>query len=175
MKKEGHMSLEKNLKYSSAVMTLRIILHVLVVFSLFWFIASVSAWTIHSFSIKMGAARMNLFRTIFGKGLGAPLYVFIAFCLFKLTNLIAHREPFNPSSPRYVRRIAYAVFSLFFVNAIISAINEFASPEVVISDAIIRFLFSGGLIALVLGFGFLVIAAVLDVGVKLQQEQNLTV
>lgn len=67
-----------------------------------------------------------------------------------------------------------AVFSLCFINAVVSAINEFASPEVVISEAIIRFLFNGGLIALLLGFGFLVIAAVLEVGVKLQQEQNLT-
>jgi hypothetical protein len=169
------MLVENNLKFTPAVMILRIILFILVILSSIWFLASVVAWSIPLHSLKEGTARGGLFRTLYGKGLGAPIYVFIAFCLFKLTNLIAHREPFNPSSPRYVRRIAYAVFSLFFINAIVSAIDEFTSPEVVISDAIISFLLSGGLIALVLGFGFLVIAAVLDVGVKLQQEQNLTV
>jgi hypothetical protein len=172
------MSENKNPKLAPVVMTLRIILITsLILYSLI-FLGTVM-FLVGSFnSLKMGASHAGFWawvRNCVGKGLSGPIYFFIAYCLFKLIHLIAHSEPFSPASPRHVRRIAYAVFSLFLINAIVSAISEFTSPEVVVSEAIIRILFPGGLIALLLGFGFLVIAGVLDLGVKLQQEQNLTV
>jgi hypothetical protein len=55
-----------------------------------------------------------------------------------------------------------------------AAIGEFTAPEVNTSDSIFRLLY-GGLTTVLLGFGFLVIARVLEVGVRLQQDQNLTV
>ena len=140
------MSGKNNLKFTSAVLALRIILFAILGFYSLMCLAIIFTLITSYNSLKIGAthaswASMWIF---VGNGLSAPIFFLIAYCIFKLTYLIAHREPFSPSSPKYVRRIAYAVFSIFFINAIISAISEFAFPGLVISVAIMRFLFKGG-------------------------------
>ncbi|OGD23393.1 MAG: hypothetical protein A2Y69_09030 [Candidatus Aminicenantes bacterium RBG_13_59_9] len=113
-------------------------------------------------------------RVVLDNLLAGPLYFFIAISIFKLISVISRGESFCPASPRHIRRIGYAVFGLALVHAIAGAIYEFNAPEVDFSDSIIRIL-HGGLSTVLLGFGFLVIARVLEAGVRLQQDQNLTV
>lgn len=102
------------------------------------------------------------------------IYAFIAFNIFKLIGLISHGEPFSPASPRYIRGIGYAVFCLAAARAVVDAINALTPPVNFLSGAVIWDLGSG-LSTLLLGFGFLVIARVIEAGVRLQQDQNLTV
>ena len=113
-------------------------------------------------------------RVFLDKVLTGPIYFFVTYCVFKLIALISRAEPFSSASPRYIRRIGYAVFGLAAVNAIVTAIFELTSPGVPASEVIVRVLY-GGLGTLLLGFGFLVIAKVIEVGVALKQDQDLTV
>ncbi|MGD1009189.1 MAG: DUF2975 domain-containing protein [Candidatus Aminicenantales bacterium] len=113
-------------------------------------------------------------RVFLDKVLTGPIYFFIAYCVFKLIVLISRAEPFSSASPRYIRRIGYAVFGLAAINAVVTTIFELTSPGVLVSEVIVRVLY-GGLGTLLLGFGFLVIAKVLEAGVALQQDQDLTV
>jgi len=101
------------------------------------------------------------------------IYFFTAYYIFKLISLISRGEIFNSVSPRYIRRIGYAVFCLAVNNAAVNAIVDFSRAGF-FSDKVISILYNG-LGTLLLGFGFLVIARVLAVGVRLQQDQNLTV
>ena len=121
-----------------------------------------------------GAPFWGMIRVIFDRILPGAVYFFIAYCVFKLISLISRGEPFSPSSPRHIRRIGYAVFCLAFINATVNAVSEFTWPGFLVSEAMVRILYSG-LSTLLLGFGFLVIARVIEVGVRLQQDQNLTV
>lgn len=102
------------------------------------------------------------------------IFFFIAYSIFRLISLISRGEPFSLASPRYIRRIGYAVFGLAAANAVVDAISAFTPPVDFLSRAFIWILFSG-LNTLLVGFGFLVIARVIEVGVRLQQDQNLTV
>jgi len=109
-------------------------------------------------------------------GLAGPVYFFIGYYIFRLLDLAISGESFNPATPRHVRRIAYAVFILALINAVANALS---SELTVFSWAsflgtALRLLY-GGLTKLLLGFGFLVIARVIEAGVRLQQDQNLTV
>jgi len=106
------------------------------------------------------------------------IYFFIAYNIFNLIRLISRGEPFSPASPRYIRRTGYAVLCLAAINAVVNAFSAFPlpypAPAGFLSRAVIGMILSG-LSTLLLGFGFLVIAKVIEVGVQLQQEQNLTV
>jgi len=119
---------------------------------------------------------------LFDRFLPGVIYFFIAYGIFKLISLISRGEPFSPASPRYIRRIGYAVLCLAGVNAIVNAIAAFTSPTGLLSRPGILLLskpvilaLCGGLSTLLLGFGFLVIAKVLEAGVALKQDQDLTV
>jgi hypothetical protein len=101
------------------------------------------------------------------------IYFFIAYYIFKLISLISRGETFISVSPRYIRRIGYAVFCLAVNNAVVNAIVDFSRAGF-FSDKVVSILYSG-LGTLLLGFGFLVIAKVIEIGVRLQQDQNLTV
>jgi hypothetical protein len=105
------------------------------------------------------------------------IYFFIAYYIFKLIRLISRGEPFSSQSPRYIRRIGYAVLWLAAVDAVVNAISVFATITILM-DAISKPVFSAIrsiLSTLLLGFGFLVIAKVLEVGVSLKHDQDLTV
>lgn len=101
------------------------------------------------------------------------LFFFMAYSIFKLISLISRGEPFSPASPRYIRRVGYAVFGLAAANAVVDAISGFSRAGF-LSEKIVWLLYRG-LGTLLIAFGFLVIARVIEVGVRLQQDQNLTV
>jgi hypothetical protein len=84
------------------------------------------------------------------------------------------RKEFNPASPRHIRWIGFSVLGLAAIQAGATGIAELAAQDVVVQDSLIHILY-GGLSTLLLGFGFLVIAKVLEIGVALKQDQDLTV
>lgn len=106
--------------------------------------------------------------------LTGPAYFYIAYCVFKLIGLVSNGEPFSPSCPRYIRRIGYAVFCLGLFHATAAAMSGNGQLPFHYPDSVIRGLYSG-LSALLVGFGFLAIAKVIEVGVSLKQDQDLTV
>jgi hypothetical protein len=131
--------------------------------------------------LSAGAGFWADIRVFLDRVLTGPIYFVIAYCIFRLIGLISRGEPFSPGSPRYIRRIGHAVFGLTFITAVVNAISEFTSPasqlapqRVFISEAVVRVLYSS-LSMLLLGFGFLIIAKVIETGVRIQQDQNLTV
>ena len=165
------------LKVSAEVKALRIVLITLLILYGAVFIGSISflASAFPSFVHgTFGAAFWAEFRALLDKVLTGPIYFFIAYCIFKLIALVSRGEPFSPESPRHIRRIAYSVFGLGLLGAISAAILELIQNGVRVFEAIIHVLY-GGLSTVLLGFGFLVIAKVLEVGVRLQQDQDLTV
>ncbi|MGA2532181.1 MAG: DUF2975 domain-containing protein [Candidatus Aminicenantales bacterium] len=125
-------------------------------------------------NLPSGAPVSGMISVFFDRVLSGAIYFFIAYSIFKLISLISRGEPFSSASPRYIRRIGYAVLCLAAINAVVNAISAFPRPAGFLSSAEFRFL-SSGLSTLLLGFGFLVIARVIEAGVRLQQDQNLTV
>jgi hypothetical protein len=171
------MSENSAFKVAPVVKALRIVLITLLVLYGLVFISGAVAFVIFvlpPFGLKPGPAFWDEIKFVLDKVLTGPFYFFIAYSIFKLISLISRGEPFSPSSPRHIRRIGGAVFGLALLHAAAAVISEFNSPAVRISESILRVLY-GGLSTLLVGFGFLVIAKVLEVGVSLQQDQNLTV
>ena len=113
-------------------------------------------------------------RVLINKVLTGPIYAVVAYSIFRLVTLISRKDPFNLKSPAHIRRIGYSVFALGALHAIVNAISEWTSPGVRVPEALVRVLYDG-LGLLLLGFGFLVIAKVIEVGVALKQDQDLTV
>jgi len=168
---------DKNpIKIAAVVKALRITLFTLLILYGLVFISRVFALIVFLPNLAMGASHASFWswiRSFLGAAAG-PIYFSIAYAIFKLIALIFRGEPYSPASPRYIRRIGYAVFGLALLNALVAAILELTAPEVHIPEVIVRVLY-GGLGTLLLGFGFLVIARVLEVGVSLKQDQDLTV
>jgi hypothetical protein len=159
------------------VRALRIILITLLVFYGLVFVAYAIAFIsliLPPFAFKPFPGLAEETRALFDKVVAGPLYFFIAYSLFKLIRLISRGEPFNPASPRHIRWIGFSVLGLAAIRAIATGIAEYAAHEAVVQDSLIRILY-GGLSTLLLGFGFLVIAKVFEIGVSLKQDQDLTV
>jgi hypothetical protein len=105
------------------------------------------------------------------------LYVLIIFQLFRLLGLIKKGEPFNQESPKRIRRIAYYIFAMAAVNSVLDSVRTIVMhgfPFPSFWPSLTSFLLRGTQMVL-LGIGILIIAFVLEVGVRLQQDQNLTV
>jgi hypothetical protein len=144
------------------VRALRIVLVALVVLYGLVFVAyaiSFISLILPPFAFKPFPGLAEETKAFLDKVVAGPLYFFIATSIFKLIRLISRGEPFNPASPRHIRWIGFSVLGLAAIHAIGTGI---------------RILY-GGLSTLLLGFGFLVIAKVLEVGVALKQDQDLTV
>ena len=165
---------ETSLKVRAEVKALRIVLITLLILYGLVFISAIVfiATVFPSFSFSAGF--WADIRILLDKVLTGAVYFFIAYCIFRLISLISRGEPFSPASPRHIRRIGRAVLALAVINGIVNAISEFTSPTALVSEAVVRILYSS-LSTLLLGFGFLVIARVIEAGVRLQQDQNLTV
>ena len=134
------------------------------------FMAKVFPTVVHRPSERLVLSSISIFCS---RILPGVIFLFIAYCIFKLIGLISRGEPFNPASPRNIRRIGYAVLGLTATNAVVNAISAFTTLGFP-SEKFVWILYSG-LGTLLLGFGFLVIARVIEAGVRLQQDQNLTV
>jgi hypothetical protein len=109
--------------------------------------------------------------------LPGAIYFFVGYNIFRLISLVSRGEPFSVRSPRYIRRIGYAVLCLAGVNALIDITSVFAEITTLVlafSKPVVSAVCSV-LSTLLLGFGFLVIAKVIEVGVTLKQDQDLTV
>jgi hypothetical protein len=159
------------------VRALRIVLVALVVLYGLVFVAyaiSFISLILPPFAFKPFPGLAEETKAFLDKVVAGPLYFFIATSIFKLIRLISRGEPFNPASPRHIRWIGFSVLGLAVIHAIGTGISEYAAQEAVLQDSLIRILY-GGLSTLLLGFGFLVIAKVLEVGVALKQDQDLTV
>jgi hypothetical protein len=107
------------------------------------------------------------------------LYLLIAYQLFRLLGLIKKGDPFNPESPKRIRSIAYYTFGMVAINAV----RELESVLTIAKQGFPYWDFWLNLISFLLkeseivffGLGILIIAVVLEVGVRLQQDQSLTV
>jgi len=105
------------------------------------------------------------------------LYLLIIYQLFRLLGLINKGDPFNQESPKRIRRIAYYTFGMAAINAVLDSVRTIAThgfPFPSFWPSLTNFLVRGTQTAL-FGIGILIIAFVLEVGVQLQQDQNLTV
>jgi len=168
---------EETFKVAPVVRALRIVLITLLILYGLVFISGAVAFitdVLPPFALKPCPAFWTEVRALLDRVLTGPLYFFIAYSIFKLIGFISRGEPFSPASPRHIRRIGYAVFGLALLHAAAAAISRSGSPALYYPDSIFRALYSG-LSALLLGFGFLVIAKVIEVGVALKQDQDLTV
>ena len=168
------------LRVSTEVRALRIVLIVFLIFYGVFFVgALIGAVTAILIPSMIDVYFRDYLSFLLNFGLAGPVYFYICDCIFRLVGLITNGESFTPSFPRHVRRIAYAVFLLALINAVANALSSLGTGPTAISWTILSGtalrVLHGGLGALLLGFGFLVIARVIEVGVRLQQDQNLTV
>jgi hypothetical protein len=164
-------------RVAPVVKALRIVLITLLVLYGLVFVSYAWAFVVlvrPPFALKPCPAFWDAVRMLLERVVTGPLYFYIAWRIFRLIGLVSRGESFSPASPRHIRGIGYGVFGLTLVNAAAAAILELNSPQVHVSDSLIRILY-GGLSTLLLGFGFLVIAKVIEAGVALKQEQDLTV
>lgn len=173
------MTEDKSLSVAPVVKALRITLITLLILYGLVFVGGAVAFVVlvlPPFALRPCPALWDEIKVVVDKVLTGPVYFYIAYCIFKLIGLISRGEPFSPASPKHIRRIGYSVFGLALLHAAASAIGEFNTPgvSVNITDAAIRILYNG-LSPLLVGFGFLVIAKVIEVGVSLKQDQDLTV
>lgn len=171
------MTDKKTKRVAPVVKALRVVLITLLVLYGLVFISGAIAFVVEvlpPFALKPCPAFWVEVKALLDRVLTGPVYFFIAYSIFKLIALISRGEPFNPASPRHIRRIGYAVFGLALLHAAAAAISQSGSPALYYPDSIFRALY-GGLSALLVGFGFLVIAKVLEVGVALKHDQDLTV
>ena len=168
---------EKSILKRSEVGALRVVLITLLIIygtiliSTFIFMAKVLP---SLFRLPSGPPAFDLIRFVFDRILPGAAFFFIGFSIFKLISLISRGEPFSPASPRHIRRIGFAVFFLAAINMVVNMISVFKWPEDFITKSAVWAICST-LSILLLGFGFLVIARVIEVGVRLQQDQSLTV
>jgi hypothetical protein len=119
---------------------------------------------------------MNLSMFLNG-ALSGLLYLVIIYQLYRLLGLIKKGDPFNQESPRRIRRIAYYTFGMAAINAVGESVRHisslgFSAPY--FWESMTSFLLRAAQTVL-FGLGILIIAYVLEVGVRLQQDQNLTV
>ena len=173
------MTHKNPIEIAPVVKVLRIVLITLVILYGLVFISGAVAFIVlvlPPFALKPCPAFWTEVETLLDTVLTGPAFFYIAYCTFKLIVLVTHGEPFSPASPRRIRRIGCAVFVLAILHAAAAAIGEINTPgvSVNIGEALIRILYRG-LTAILIGFGFLVIAKVIEVGVALKQEQDLTV
>ncbi len=117
---------------------------------------------------------MGMVRVLFDRVLPGVVFFFIGWGIYRLIALVSHGEAYSSATPRLIRKIGFAVLGLAGVNAVVDALAWLTWR---------MDLFSGGFVwalcnllsTALLGFGFLVIARVLEVGVGLKQDQDLTV
>jgi hypothetical protein len=170
---------DKAFKVAPVVKALRITLITLLILYGLVFVSGAVAFAVllmPPFALKICPAFWDEVKFLIDKVLTGPFYFFIAWSTFKLIGLVSRGEPFSPASPRHIRRIGHAVFGLALFHAAAAGIAGFITPGVSVNpaDAVLR-IFYAGLSTLLVGFGFLVIAKVIEAGVSLKQDQDLTV
>jgi hypothetical protein len=116
--------------------------------------------------------------SIFTQGiLSGLLYLAILIQIFRLLGFLSRNDPFHEGNPGRIRRIAFATFGIAAVDVVLSLVRMYASRGFSFQGiwrGAATALLHGAQTALG-GAAILVIAAVLEAGVKLQREKNLTV
>jgi hypothetical protein len=124
----------------------------------------------------------------FNSGLGAVaslmlsdvLYLLILYQVFRLLLKVGKGDPFDPVNPRRIRKVAYGAFGIAAITLLYEVIMMFVlfkdsyDPNVTTFHKILNVLVRSAQMAL-FGLGILIIAKILESGVRLQQEQNLTI
>ena len=175
------MMKNSNAKVIPAVRALRIVLAVIIALYCVILVASISvlARFFPSLANQMlgGEFFSNTMDFALKNILPGLVFFFIAYNIFMLARLVSRREPFVSASPRYIRRIGVAVLCLAIVNAtarVFALYTPSAGLVYLLSRTVIT-AFLSLLTTLLIGFGFLVIARVIEAGVALKQDQDLTV
>jgi hypothetical protein len=104
----------------------------------------------------------------------ALVYFLILYNLYGLLVMIARGNPFDPSNPKRIRRVAYGAFALTALNLGASVILAFSSPKQGWTSFYAEIL-GQGFRTILFGVGILVIGKVFEAGARLKQDQDLTV
>ena len=175
------MSKEKSLRNRPPVRVFKVLLTVVSLIYAFFFILSLYTFTqiwgppFHPEIPRFLIMNLSMFMNSVLTGL---LYVVIIYQLIRLLGLIINGEPFNQESPKRIRRIAYCTFGMAAINAVAELTRHITMSSSISSKefwiVIVSFILRAAQTVL-LGLGILIIAFVLEVGVRLQQDQSLTI
>jgi hypothetical protein len=102
------------------------------------------------------------------------LYLVILYHLYRLLAVISRGHPFSGESPRRIRWAGYGMLAITAVNLAADVARSFALPGLAWKSFFSQIL-GQGFQTILLGVGLLVIAAVFEAGVKMRQDQDLTV
>jgi len=102
------------------------------------------------------------------------VFLWIIYCLRKLVQTVKQNHPFDQANPGRIRRIAYGVF-VWMPLRIFSEIMMKGLSDVLKTENFFDFLLRNVLMLVFLGTAILVIAKVFEAGVRLEQDQTLTV
>jgi hypothetical protein len=115
--------------------------------------------------------RVSFYRYVEGM-LQALLYFGILYNLYHLIVKISQNAPFHSANPKRIRKVALLAFALAIVNI-------GANLAIGFSTHAFRVLHDSGLGKafrnVLFGFGILIIAEVFEAGVRMKQDQDLTV
>lgn len=99
----------------------------------------------------------------------------ILYQLFRLVKMIVKGDPFNAENPRRIRIVAYGVFVISISNLVFTSLRSFLLSRLHSDWSIAANILVKGSERIFFILGLLIIARLLDTGVRLQQDQNLTV
>jgi len=106
--------------------------------------------------------------------LTAIIFLWIIYCLQKLVQTVEQNHPFDQANPGRIRRIAYGVF-VWILLRVFSEIMMKGLSDVLKTENFFDLLLCDVLTPVFLGTAILVIAKVFETGVRLEQDQTLTV
>jgi len=94
--------------------------------------------------------------------------------IYRLIKSITTGEPFGPSNPRRVRKVAYGVLALASVTFLEQSLQFIMRPYVPLKSLFYH-LMGVPMWAACFGLALLVIARVFEEGLRLKQDENLTI
>jgi membrane protease YdiL (CAAX protease family) len=94
--------------------------------------------------------------------------------IYRLIKSITTGEPFGPSNPRRVRKVAYGVLALASVTFLEQSLQFIMRPYVPLKSLFYH-LMGVPMWAAFFGLALLVIARVFEEGLRLKQDENLTI
>ncbi len=133
---------------------------------------------LHDLPKRVRGAEWSFFGQIansIGTWLTAFIYLLVLYQLYRLLLKVVKGDPFNPDNPRRIRRVAYGAFAIAAANMIhevVWILGPFTNMS--LWEVLFWAVYRTAQMAL-FGLGILIIAKVLETGVRLQQEQNLTI
>jgi len=175
--KGGMMSILMSLRNLSSVRAFNVILKLL------WFVCIYGAVdfiirTPRRFGLLHEKPPVNLewvLSSFMTNLLGLLIYFWILYHLERLMRKIRKGNPFDPLNPVLIREVAYGVIAMAIVLAAYYCLNNIFRIRTHFSWLALRSEITQLLWLALIAAGILVIAKVFEMGVKLQQDQNLTI